>query len=215
MGTSVESKGGLPRRRERMGIALSGVAWALLMALAAAPAAAQEAGRPMFDRFGSARDIVFTWQRMVELPASIRPQTAPGAHIVANEGINYVVAFRPESRVYFSRSFGYARMQWQPEDAVRSIHVIQFDVTEILNFLIARTFVLSFGVGLGVMDGLIVERTGDYQTRLEPFLPVQVGAAALLGRRFILGVKIVQSSFFGPGPVASVTRGMIGFGYNY
>ncbi len=186
----------------------------LLCAAAARPACAQDSGG-IFQRFSSGREVAKSWQTMVEIPVIARPQTSPGARIVANEGIDYVVAYRPENRIYFSRGFDYARLEWAPENDVRTAQVITLDVTEYLNFRIARTFVMSFGLGLGLMHGVSVERDGKFTARFEPFIPVQFGLALPIGRSFMLGAKVAQSSFFGPGPVLSVTRGLIGIGYNY
>lgn len=188
---------------------------AVLLCVAMVPQALGQGSDGIFQRFSSGREVAKSWQAMLEFPVTARPQLDPGARIVANEGIDYVIAYRPESRIYFSRSFDYARLEWAPRNEVKTAQVITLDVTEILNFSIARTFVMSFGLGLGVMHGVTVERGGGFQARFEPFLPVQFGLALPIGRSFMVGAKVVQSSFFGPGPVISVTRGLIGIGYNY
>jgi hypothetical protein len=187
---------------------------ALLCAIAARPAQAQSSDG-IFQRFNSGREVAKTWQTLVEFPVLAEPQTTPNARIVANEGVNYVVAFRPENRIYGSNSYGYARLEWAPKNEVKTAQVVTLDFTEILNFRVARAFIMSFGVGLGVMHGVTVERGGRFQARFEPFLPIQFGLAVPIGRSVLVEAKVIQSSFFGPGPVISVTRGLIGFGYNY
>jgi len=188
---------------------------ALVLVLHSAAAVAQPDERSMFNRQTSAAQIEHLWQWMLEFPVTIRPQVLPDARIVANDGVNYVVSYRPEGRIYTSRSYGFARMEWEPGDAARFAHVNQYDITQILNFTIARTFVVSLGAGLGLMDGFTVNQAGDVQTRLELFMPVQFGLAVQLGRRFVASAKMIQSSFFSPGPVVSAARGLVGFGYNY
>lgn len=188
---------------------------ACLLGWDALPAAGQETDT-VFRRFDSGLQVAKIWQRSIEVPVYLRPQTDPDSEIVSNTGLNYVVSYRPENRIYFSRSFGYAKMEWEPKDGdVNSVRVIQFDITEIVNFTLFHTVVVNFGLGLGFMDGLTIMRDGRYQTRLEPFIPIQMGLALPLGGTFVMSVKGVQSSYFWPGPVVSAFRGLVGFGYNY
>jgi hypothetical protein len=187
---------------------------AVLMCLAAARAAAGGEPDLIFKRFSTGREVPKTWQTMVELPMVAVPQTTPEARIVANEGVNLVIAYRPENRAYFSRSFGYARLEWAPENEVKTAQVVTLDVTEILNFRLTRGLVMSIGLGLGLMHGVIASRDG-FQARFEPFIPLQLGFTVPIGGNFTLGVKAIQSSFFGPGPSLSVLRGVVGIGYNY
>ena len=169
----------------------------------------------MFQRFAAGRDASKTWQTMYEVPVGLYPQTEPGAHVVANEGLNWVTAFQPLNRVYFGRSIGYARMVWEPGGQLDTTEIVQWDWTEILNIAVRPWWVISFGVGLGFMDGLIFYKDGSFKHRLEVFVPVQAGTGVRLGKSFFVSAKFAQSSYFGPGPVASVARGLIGVGYNY
>lgn len=171
--------------------------------------------RSMFQRFSSGRDASKTWQTMFEVPVGLYPQTDPGAHIVANEGLNWVTAFQPLNRVYFGRSIGYARMVWEPGGQLDTTEVVQWDWTEILNIAVRPWWVISFGVGLGFMDGLTFYKDGSFKHRLEPFVPVQIGTGVRIGKSLFVGAKLAQSSYFGPGPVASAARTLIGVGYNY
>jgi hypothetical protein len=169
----------------------------------------------MFQRFAAGRDVSKTWQTMFEVPVGLSPQTDPGAHIVANEGLNWVTSFQPLNRVYFGRSFGYARMVWEPGGQLDTTEVVQWDWTEILNIAVRPWWVISFGVGLGFMDGLIFYKDGSFKHRLEPFIPLQVGTGVRIGKSIFVGAKLAQSSYFGPGPVASASRALVGVGYNY
>ena len=172
-------------------------------------------GSGIFQRFNSGREVPKTWSQMIELPFLAVPQTTPDARIVANEGINLVTAYRPENRAFFSRSYGYAHLEWAPSNAIKSSQVVTLDVVEILNFRLSRVFILNFGVGLGLLHGVSVKQNGDFQARFEPFIPVQIGALVPLGRTFTFGVKLEQDTFLGNGPSLSVMRGLVGFGYNY
>lgn len=186
----------------------------LLCMVAARPAWGQE-NNSIFQRFDSGREIPKTWQTMIEVPVQVTPQTTPDAHINVDEGVNLVTAYRPENRAYFSRSFGYANVGWAPKNEIKTAQVVTLDMTEILNFRIAQTFVMSFGLGLGVMHGVVVKRDGTFQARFEPFVPVQFGVALPIGRSFMIGAKVEQSSFFGQGPTISMSRVLAGIGYNY
>jgi hypothetical protein len=92
---------------------------------------------------------------------------------------------------------------------------VEWEWTEILSFALQPWWVMSLGLGVGFMDGLIFYKDGGFKHRLEVFLPVQVGTGVRLGKSWFVGAKVIQSSYFGPGPVASVARGLIGIGYNY
>lgn len=193
----------------------------LLLAIGATasgtPAAAEDAEqKPIFRRFALTRDKPDFWQALFEVPLYLRPQGNADARIERNLGFNYVTSYRPGNRIYFSRSIGVTRMEWHPVDStVEKVAVKTFDVTLILNHLYRSTLVTSFGLGLGVMDGLVTfndER--DYSTRLEPFIPIQFGMGVRLGGVQV-GLKVSQFSFFRSNPVISNTRVLLGVGFNY
>ena len=171
--------------------------------------------RSIFGRFMAGRDASKTWQTMFEAPVGLFPQAEPAAHLVANEGLNWVTTYQPLNRVYFGRSIGYARMVWQPGGQLDTTEVVQWEWSEILGFALQPWWVMSVGVGVGFMDGLIFYKDGAFKHRLEVFLPVQVGTGVRLGKTWFVGAKLAQSSYFGPGPVASAARALIGIGYNY
>ena len=170
---------------------------------------------PIFQRFAAGRDASKTWQTMFEVPVALIPQTEPDAHIVANEGLNWVTAYQPLNRIYFGRSIGYARMVWQPGGRLDTTELVQWDWTEIVNIAVEPWWIVSIGAGVGFMDGLIFYKSGSFKHRLEVFLPVQVGTGLRLGKTWFAGAKLLQSSYFGPGPVASAARVLVGVGYNY
>jgi hypothetical protein len=173
------------------------------------------ADSPMFQRFLSGRDASKTWQTMFEIPVALQPQSEPGAHVVANEGLNWVTSYQPLNRVYFGRSIGYARMVWQPGGRLDTTEVVQWDWSEIITFAVQPWWVISVGAGAGFMDGLIFYKNGGFKHRFEVFLPVQFGTGLRLGKSWFVGAKVLQSSYFGPGPVASAARIVVGVGHNY
>ncbi len=107
-------------------------------------------------------------------------------------------------------------MEWHPKQSViNTVKVKTFDITLIANHLYRSTLVTSFGVGLGVMDGLVTfNDPGRFSTRLEPFIPLQAGIALRLGSVQV-GLKVSQFSFFRSNPVISTTRVLFGLGFNY
>jgi hypothetical protein len=175
----------------------------------------------IFRRYLEARDAPNLWQVMPEFPVAVRPQFGGDATIGANAGVNLLVAYRPGNRLFNARSYDFARVSWRPKGCIEgvrtvcSVQVIQFDVTEFLYGWVYRAFTIGFGIGLGFMDGEIVYGDGTFGTRLEPFIPVALGVGIPLGKDFLLGLKVAQSSFFGPGPVVSMTRALVGLGYNF
>ena len=172
-------------------------------------------GDSMFRRFSATRELSKTWQTMFEVPVALSPQTDPGAHIAANDGLNWVTAFEPLNRVYFSRSIGWAHMKWYPGGQLQSTEVVQWEWSEIVNVAARPWWIISLGGGLGFMDGMIFYKSGAFVHRFEPFVPIQIGTGLRLGRSWFVDAKLLQSSYFGPGPVASAARTVIGVGYNY
>lgn len=200
------------------GMAVAGMVVAGSMMLLPRTAGAQFGdGDSIFRRFDSERSQVPTWQAMFEVPVAVRPSTMPDADIVANLGLNYTLSLRPENRIFVSRSYHFGRMEWKPVEAdLRNIQVIEFGVSEILNFRLGESLFMGLGLGLGVMDGTIVytdER--NFDTRLEPFIPLHFVLGLDLGSRLVASVKVTQSSYFGPGPVLSVLRTLVGVGWKY
>jgi len=172
--------------------------------------------RPMFDRFVSNGATPEAWQAMVEVPAYLRPQIEPDAEILRNVGANLVVSFRPRNRLYFSRSYGFAQMDWAPkEGSVQKVQLTAMEISEILNVSIKRVAIWNLGVGIGLMSGLIRFDDGGLRSRYEPYLPVQTGFAFYPFGPVMLEAKLWHGFFVGPGPVVSATRGLIGLGYNF
>ena len=202
-----------------MPVAAMLVAAMLLLGMLLPPAVHAQFGEgdSIFRRFDSERIQAPTWQAVFEVPVAVRPSTMPDAEIVANLGLNYTLSLRPENRLFVSRSYHFGRMEWQPVEAdLRNIQVIEFGVSEFLNFRLGNSAFLGLGLGLGVMDGTIVyhdER--NFDTRLEPFIPLHFVVGMDLGSRFVASLKVSQSSYFGPGPVLSVLRTLVGVGWKY
>jgi len=197
-----------------------GVAVLLGVALlcAGVPAAALAQGGPgsMFNRFNSEHAAPEAWQVMPEFPVYLRPQLDPNAEIEQNRGVNLVFSFRPRNRVYFSRSYGFSQMEWLPSSgSVEKVQLTTMEVSEILNVSIKREAIMSFGLGLGLMSGLIRFDDGGLRSRLEPYLPVQFGLGFYPAGPVLLELKLWHAFFLGPGPVVSATRGLIGIGYNF
>jgi hypothetical protein len=206
-------------RSPRPSASLVLAAFAGLALVATAPSLADaqpEEEKPIFRRFALTRERPKFWQALFELPVQLRPQGQPDAEIERNLGLNYVTSFRPNNRIYFSRSLGFTRMEWLPKNSSqRRVKVKTFDITLILNNLLKSSLVTSFGIGLGIMDGLITfndER--NFSTRLEPFIPLQVGVGLRLGRTQV-GLKVSQFSFIRSNPIISNTRILLGVGFNY
>ena len=171
----------------------------------------------IFQRFALRRDPPKFFQTMIEVPVSLRPQTDPEAETTYNLGFNWVSGFRPLNRFYMTRSFGLAAMEWQPTDsAVEKVKVKTVDLSFQLNHRSTEWMVTTFGLGIGMMDGLIYfndERVFD--PRLEPFIPVHFGMALRMGETWQVGLKYSQFSFFRSRPLISLGRIMLGIGYNY
>jgi len=186
-----------------------------LLALATT-ALAQEDNRPIFNRFNYDRAAPEAWQVLGEVPVYLRPQVDPDAEILQNRGINLVVSFRPRNRVYFSRSYGFGQMQWDPTgDRIDKVQLTTMEVSEIINASIKREAILSFGLGLGLMSGLIRFDGDNVRSRLEPYFPLQFGVGFYPSGPVMLELKIWHAFFLGPGPVVSATRGLIGVGYSF
>ncbi len=205
-----------PPRAVRIALAPFFCALGLLAWAHPAPVSAQ-ANDSIFQRFSMSREKPKGWQALLEVPVLLRPQTQADAEIKKNLGFNYVSAFRPGNRLYFSRGLGFARMEWEPRQSdVKTVKVKTFTATLALNHLFRSTLVTSYGVGLGVMDGLITFNDDrNFSARLEPFVPLQIGLALRLGRTFQLGLKFVHFGFLRTNPVISNSRILLGLGVNY
>lgn len=201
-----------PRQAGRT-LALAALA---VLASLGATARAQDSGGTIFDHFRTREVRPPDWQIMPEYPVYLRPQTMPDAEVVKNTGVNLIVSFRPRNRIYFSRGYHFAQMAWKPEDSnIKRVEVNTFDINEYLNFSLERVSVIAVGLGLGVMDGLVEFHDRKFITRLEPFVPVQFGLGLYPADDVMVGLKFSHYFFLGPGPVLSVSRGLLGIGFNF
>jgi len=189
-------------------------------------AAGMEAGFPapaaatgtdtIFRRFSEQREHVSNRFRLFEVPVAIRPQTNGDADIEENLGFGYVTGIYPRNTIFASFGFHLARIEWRPKDPeIESVEIKQFDVIQSLNFRIKRLFTLSFGVGIGLMDGLVLYSDGKFAHELLPYIPVQMGVLFSLGDTLVLGLRAVQTPYFGEGDVIGHGRLMLGLGFYY
>jgi hypothetical protein len=207
----------LAAARKRCALLLAGGLIAGLICVAgAAGARAEDENHSIFTRFDSEHAAPEAWQTMAEFPFYLRPQLDPGAEIVQNRGVDLVISFRPRNRVYFSRGYGFSQMEWLPSSgSVEKVQLTTMEISEILNVSLKREVILSFGLGIGLMSGLIRFDDGGLRSRLEPFLPIQFGLGFYPVGPVMLELKLWHAFFLGPGPVVSATRGLIGVGYNF
>ena len=55
-------------------------------------------------------------------------------------------------------------MSWEPKGgSVRQVEITTLDISEMINFSIKRVSVITIGLGLGIMDGLIRNRDGTFE----------------------------------------------------
>ena len=156
------------------------------------------------------------WQVLPEFPVYLRPQLEPDPKVVQNIGLNFGISFRPRNRFYITRSYNFAQMSWEPkEGSVKRVQLTTFGISQLLNFSVKRTAIVSLGLGLGLMDGVIRFTDGDFKSRLEPYIPIHAGIGFYPFSRWIVMGRLSHSFFLGPGPVVSVTRGLLGVGYNF
>jgi hypothetical protein len=187
-----------------------------LLILAAHAGAQERRDDSIFQRFSREQTYARTRMALFELPVVLRPQTSPDAEIVEHVGLNYLHGFFPQNRVFLSLGFNLARMEWKPlAPEIASEEVKQFDVTQNINFWVRRLLIISFGYGLGLMDGLVLYADGGFEHNLVPYIPVQLGVTVPLGERLFLGLHVMHAPFFGHGPVVGSTRLTAGFGFSY
>lgn len=188
----------------------------MLSAYPALPAAQDDREDTIFRRFLAQPKSTATRMAMFEVPVALRPQTDSQAEIEENLGLNYVVSIRPRNRVFSSIGFNLGRMEWIPSaPEIASADVKQFDVTQNFNFWIQRALIIHFGIGLGLLDSLVVFANRDIEHNVVPYIPVQAGLAVPLGQTLFVGIRIVHTPFFGDGPVVGTTRLLAGAGFTY
>lgn len=153
----------------------------------------------------------------LEFPLSLRPQTQSDAVIITNQGINYFSGTRPDDRLSLSRRLGFAKAVWEPlSPEITQVKVVTLDIAQVLNYRPVPMLVFHLGLGVGLMDGLVILDTPtNYQARLEPFIPMEAGFSLRPFRGFQLGLKVAQSTFFRSRPVVSMTRMLLSFAFSY
>jgi hypothetical protein len=153
---------------------------------------------PIFRRFTSPPERSETRLRLFEVPLRLRPQTDPQAKVTQDQGFGYTVAALPFNRVFASVGVNFARVRWTPtEPGFSSSEVRTLDVHQDLDFWLWRRLVLSLGLGLGIMDGLVVKADGGFQHNLIPYIPVRIGLDVVLWQEVFVGLRVVAVPFFG------------------
>lgn len=182
-------------------------------------AQAQEMGEEetIFRRFQLTRKVRKTEQKLFEIPVALHPQSDSDARIKKNFGFNYISSGRPDNRWYVSSSIGISKMEWEPSDPnINLVKLRTFDWSFLVNRLFSGWLVYSFGLGLGIMDGLIVyAEPGQFSERLEPFIPIHLGLGARLGDTVQVGLKLSHFPFFRQKPAIATTRLLFGIGFSY
>ena len=154
--------------------------------------------------------------RIFELPVGLRPQTDAQAERIDNLGLGYEVGFRPFDRVFMSLGVNWGRMAWAPTDPVAErSEVKQVDVSQSLNFWVARLMVISVGFGVGLMDGITVDRDGHFEHSVVPYIPMRLGVGAMLGDTVWVGLRIAATPFFVQGHSLGQSRLLLGLGWVY
>lgn len=190
----------------------------LLLALLCVPlpAAAQGQDDSIFNRFAEGVETPARRQRMLEVPVALRLQTFREVDVERNAGLGYVWGIRPTDRIYVSYSLSIAQQRWSPKEGdIDRAESTQLEAVQHLNFWMGRAAVFSFGLGLGLMDGLVVFDDNDFITRYEPYIPVQLGLVVPVGDTVVTSLRASVSPFWGRGPVLSHGRLLFGLGYNY
>lgn len=180
------------------------------------PAAQMQSDESIFRRFTTPPRRSEARLRIFEIPAAVRPQTDSQAEVHENLGIGYTVAVLPFNRAFASVGFDFTRIAWTPTNPeVISATVRQLAVHQNLNFWLGRTFIVGVGLGLGVMDGLVVKRDGTFEHNLVPYIPVRLGLGLMIRDRVYVGLRAVAVPFFGEGHEVGQSRLLVGFGWAY
>ena len=183
---------------------------------AAEPTTQLQSDQPIFRRFSTPPRRSEARLRIFEIPVAVRPQTDAQADVFENLGIGYTVASLPFNRVFASVGFDFARMSWTPTNPeILSAKVREFEVHQNLNFWLWRTVIVSFGLGLGVMDGLVVKQDGKFEHNLVPYIPVRLGLGYMIADKVYVGLRAVAVPFFGDGHEVGQSRLLLGFGWAY
>lgn len=171
---------------------------------------------PIFRRFTSPPSRSETRMRMLEVPVRVRPQGDPQADVGQDQGIGYTVAALPFNSVFSSVGVDFARLRWAPTDPrAASVEVKTLDGHQDVNFWLWRRFVFSFGLGLGVMDSLVIEPNGGFEHHLLPYIPVRFGLDVALYDKIFVGARLAITPFFSSGFEAGHARLLVSLGWAY
>lgn len=191
----------------------------LLILIGSAPphlAAQESGGKPIFRRFSRTREPVTSRMGLIEFPVLLRPQTYADAEVRENLGLGYVLAKSPKNQVFTAFGINWARMEFLPSNPeVVVIDIKQIDLSQSLNFWLWRTFVISLGAGIGIMDTFVILSEGTAEHQIVPYVPLQFGLIIPLRSRLSIGLRLVHTPFMGSGAASGNTRLLFGLGGSF
>lgn len=171
---------------------------------------------PIFRRFSTPPRRSDSRLRLFEVPVALRPQTDADAEIEENVGLGYEIGFQPFNRAFASAGISIGRQEWRPtHPGVALVETKQMDLYQALNFWLGRTFIASVGLGLGVLDSLVLRENGTFEHNVVPTLPFRLGLGVVLGDKFFVTLRGVATPFLTEGYVAGHSRLLLGFGWSY
>lgn len=171
---------------------------------------------PIFRRFSTPPRRSDQRLRLIQVPVALRPQTDSDAEVDENLGLGYEVGFQPFNRVFPSVAVTFGRMEWRPtHEAVDTVDVKTLDVTQSLNFWVQRTFTIGVGLGLGILDSIVVNRDGTFEHNIVPYIPFRLGVTLSLWDTVFLSLHGQAVPFFAEGYVVGQSRLLFGVGWTY
>jgi hypothetical protein len=171
---------------------------------------------PIFRRFAAPQRPTSTRLTVLEVPVTLRPQTDADAPVDENLGLGYELGVQPGNRLFGSVAFTLGRMEWRPSDpAVVSAEVKQFDVSQSLNFRAGRRVLIGVGLGLGVLDSLVVRADGSFEHNVVPYVPFRLGLGLFLGDSLLVSLRLAVTPFFAEGHAVGQSRVLLGLGWTH
>ena len=171
---------------------------------------------PIFRRFTTPPRRSETRLRIFEAPVVLWPQADPHPVVSRKAGIGYTVGAQPFNRAFLTAGFDFAALRWRPSNPdVASAEVHELDVHQNLNFWLGRVAIVSLGVGIGVLDGLVQNTDGSFEHNLVPYIPFRLGVGFILWDKVYVGLRGVAVPFFGKGHEIGQSRLLLGLGWVY
>lgn len=170
----------------------------------------------IFNRFTTSVEEDKSRQALFLVPVFLRPQTDPDAKVIVNKGLSYQRDFNPLDRVFTSLSFHYYRSEWEPSaPGLQKVQVYQLEIVPMLTFNLAKVLGVGFGVGLGLMDGLVEYPDGSYTRREGLYMPIRLGVSLNIANTASLAFVLAHTPYWSEGSMLSSTRAQFGLGYYY